>query len=213
MRLAWRACIIDSVTASLGNIRGAALDDFLAWYARERDAERLRAAVSSLPAPLTRSVRWTEGVPRLVPFAWYPCELVHGVLDQLTVGLSDWERQHLARESADYVMETTLKGVYRAIFKAIVSPAMMARFSMRLWQLYYDTGESRVTIESPTKHRGQVSEWRGHHPFLCDVNRYSTHWLYRQLGCDQLVVKQIECIERGAKQCSTLATWSGQRSS
>ena len=196
------------MTAALGNIRGAALDDFLAWYARERDAERLRSAVSSLPPLLVQSVRWTDGVPRLVPFAWYPCELVHGIIDQLTVGLSEWERQRLSREAAEYVMETTLKGVYRAIFKAIVSPTLMARFSMRLWQLYYDTGESRVTIESPTQHRSSVSSWRGHHPFLCDVNRFSTQWLYRQLGCEQVVVKQLECVDKGASQCTTLATWS-----
>ena len=196
------------MTGTLGNIRGAALDDFLAWYARERDAERLRSAVTSLPPSLTQSIRWTEGVPRLVPFAWYPCELVHGLLDQLTAGLSESDRTRLAHETADYVMETTLKGVYRAIFKAIVSPAMMARFSMRIWQLYYDTGESQVTIESPTQHRTQLTEWRGHHPFLCEVNRYSTAWLYRALGCDQLAVKQIECVSRGAKRCTTLTTWS-----
>jgi hypothetical protein len=196
------------VTGTLGNIRGAAFDDFLTWYARERDVERLRTAVTSLPPSLTQSVRWTEGVPRLVPFAWYPCEMVHGVLDELTAGLSEWDRTRLAREIADYVMETTLKGVYRAIFKAIVSPSMMARFSMRLWQLYYDTGQSVVTIESPTQHRGHLTDWRGHHPFLCEVNRHSSTWMYRALGCDQLVVKQLECVSRGAKRCTTLATWS-----
>ena len=200
---------IGPVTGTLGNIRGAAFDDFLAWYARERDAERLKAAVAALPPDLTASVRWTDGLPRLVPFAWYPCELVHGVLDELTAGLSDWDRARLAREIADTVMETTLKGVYRAIFKAIVSPSMMARVSMRVWQLYYDTGDSRITVESPTQHRAELTDWGGHHPFLCEVNRHSTAWLYRALGCDQLVVKQLECVSKGARRCTMLSTWSG----
>lgn len=196
------------MAGSLGNIRGAALDDFLAWYGRERDPERLRSAVASLPPGLSQSVRWNEGLPRLVPFAWYPCELVHGIIDQLTLGLSDWDRQRLSREAADYVMETTLRGIYRAIFKAIVAPSMLARVSNRVWTLYYDTGESKVTAESKTVHRGSVTGWLGHHPFLCDVNRYSTEWMYRSLGCNQLVVKQLECVGKGAKCCTTLATWS-----
>jgi hypothetical protein len=196
------------VAGSLGNIRGAALDDFLAWYGRERDPERLRTAVVSLPPGLSDRVQWSEGLPRLVPFAWYPCELVHGILDQLTLGLSDWDRQRLSRETAEYVMETTLRGIYRAIYKAIVSPSMLARVSHRVWGLYYDTGESHVTVESKNAHRGSVKEWRGHHPFLCDVNRYSTEWMYRSLGCNQLVVKQLECVGKGAKACTTLTTWS-----
>jgi hypothetical protein len=196
------------VAGALGNIRGAGLDDFLAWYARERDAERLRAAVASLPPPLREPIQWNEGLPRLVPFAWYPCELIHGILDQLIVGMSDWDRQRLARETAEYVMERTLKGVYRAIYKAIVSPPMLARVSNRIWSLYYDTGESQVVVESKTAHRGSLVKWQGHHPFLCDVNRYSTEWLYRSLGCNQLVVKQLECVSKGAKHCTTLTTWS-----
>jgi len=196
------------VAGTLGNIRGAALDDFLAWYGRERDADRLRAAVASLPPALSQSVRWTDGLPRLVPFAWYPCELVHGIIDQLTLGLSDWDRQRLSREAADYVMETTLRGIYRAIYKAIVAPSMLARVSNRVWTLYYDTGTSAVKVESKTAHRGSVTGWRGHHPFLCDVNRYSTEWMYRSLGCDQLVVKQLECVGKGAKCCTTMTTWS-----
>jgi hypothetical protein len=196
------------VSGTLGNIRGAALDDFLAWYGRERDPERLKAAVMSLPPALQERVQWSEGLPRLVPFAWYPCELVHGILDQLTLGLSDWDRQRLGRETADYVMDTTLRGIYRAIYKAIVSPSMLARVSHRVWSLYYDTGESQVIVESKTAHRGSVKAWRGHHPFLCDVNRYSTEWMYRSLGCNQLVVKQLECVAKGAKACTTLTTWS-----
>lgn len=199
---------IAGVSGALGNIRGAALDDFLAWYARERDPERLRAAVASLPPALKENVRWNDGLPRLVPFAWYPCELVHGLLDHVTAGLSDWDRQRLGRETAEFVMESTLKGIYRAIFKAIVSPSTLARVSNRVWGLYYDTGESQVVIESKTQHRGSLVKWRGHHPFLCDVNRYSTEWMYRALGCNQIVVKQLECVSKGAKQCTTLTTWS-----
>jgi hypothetical protein len=168
----------------------------------------LTATIKALPPELAAMVRWNEGLPRLAPFAWYPCGLVHGVLDGLLIGQSDWDRQRLSRETADYVMESTLKGVYRAIFKAIASPTVMARFSMRLWQLYYDTGESRTVIEGPAQHRGSITGWRGHHPFLCDVNRHSTEWMYRTLGCHHVIAKQVECVSKGAKQCTMLVTWT-----
>ena len=68
--------------------------------------------------------------------------------------------------------------------------------------------ESHIVIETKTAHRGSLSQWRGHHAFLCDVNRFSTEWLYRSLGCNQLVVKQVECVAKGHKACTTLVTWS-----
>ncbi len=195
------------VAGELGNIRGAALDDFLAWYGRERDAHKLKRAVAALPEALQQSIRWNEGLPRLISFAWYPCELMHGLLDGLLDGLSDYERQRFAKETAEQVMESTLKGVYRAVFKAVGSPKMMARFGPRLWSLYYDTGVSVTTMESATSHFGTIRDWKGHHPFLCDVNRHSTDWMYRQLGCQQVICKQLECVSKGAKQCATHVTW------
>jgi hypothetical protein len=195
-------------TGSLGQIRGAAFDDFLEWYGRERNGAQLKSVVEALPAEVLKNVHWREGLPRLVPFAWYPCELVHGVLDGLLVGLSEWERQSLSRQAADHVMEQTLHGIYRAVFKAIASPNMMARFSSRLWGLYYDTGKTEAVMETSTQHRNVYSAWKGHHPFLCDVNRYSNEWLYRSLGCQNVRSKRIECVGEGKAQCTFVTTWT-----
>lgn len=193
---------------SLGNIRGAALDEFFAWYAAQRDGERLKRTVEALPAELTADVRWTDGLPRLVPFTWYPCELIHGVVDQLIEGMESWERDRFAHEIAAHVMESTLRGIYKAMFKAVVSPAMMARFSPRMWKLYYDSGESVIEVEARNRHTGIVRGWKGHHPFLCDINRHCGEWIYSSLGCQHVISRQVQCVGQGDPHCKVSTSWA-----
>jgi len=194
--------------AELGNIRGAAVDEFLAWYARDRDAKRLASAVHALPRELSERVRWDAGAPRLIPFAWYPCELVHGIFDGLLAGLDDAARQQLSRDTADHVMNATLHGVYKAMFKVVVTPALLAKISPRLWRLYYDTGDSTIEIEADNAHRATLSGWKGHHPFLCQVNRFSGEWIYRQLKCQRVRSEQLACAGRGDASCVIVTSWS-----
>jgi hypothetical protein len=195
--------------AGLGNIRGAAVDEFLAWYARERDAHRLASAVRALPRELAERVRWdATGAPRLIPFAWYPCELVHGIFDGLLDGLDAPARERLSRDTADHVMDATLHGVYKAMFKAAVTPALLAKISPRLWRLYYDTGDSTIEIEADNVHRSILSGWQGHHPFLCDINRFSGDWIYRQLKCQRVRSEQVACTARGDASCVVVTSWS-----
>jgi hypothetical protein len=193
--------------SALGNVRGAAVDEFLAWYGRERDLDKLVGAVRSLPADLTSKLRWEAGAPRLIPFAWYPCELIHGLFDQLLRGMDGPERDRLCREVAAHVMSTTLRGVYKAMFKAVVSPGLFAKVSPRLWRLYYDTGESVVTVEADNRHRSELSGWRGHHPFLCDINRLCGEWIYAELKCVDVSSHQLACVGRGDPSCIVLTHW------
>ena len=194
--------------AGLGNIRGAAVDEFLAWYARDRDGQALADAVRALPKKLTERVRWDAGMPRMIPFAWYPCELVHGIFDRLLAELDAEGRERLSRDTADHVMDATLHGVYKAMFKAAVTPALLAKISPRLWRLYYDTGDSTIEAESDNLHRSTLRGWKGHHPFLCEINRFSGEWIYRQLKCQGVRSEQVACTGRGDASCVIVTRWS-----
>jgi hypothetical protein len=196
-----------AMDVGLGNIRGAAVDEFLGWYSRERDPKRLSDAARSLPSHLAAKVRWDEGAPRLIPFAWYPCELVHGIFDALLGDLDATGRERLCREVADYVMDATLHGVYKSMFKAAMTPSLLAKISPRLWRLYYDTGDNQVDIDAHNVHRATLRGWRGHHPFLCEVNRFAGEWIYRQLKCQRVRSQQTACVGRGDPCCIVVTSW------
>jgi hypothetical protein len=138
---------------------------------------------------------------------WYPAPVVHAMLDGLLDGLDARERAALAAEGADQAMAASFDGVLGTAFRVLVSPQLCAVAAPRLWHGFYKGGRVRVRPQGRRCHVMDVSQWPGHHPFLCAMNNASGRAIYRATGCDDVTTEHAACIARGDRSCVYVIRW------
>jgi hypothetical protein len=190
-----------------GRIKGAAFREFLRWYSNEYSHERLVAALVAAGDRVDDALERESPLLGVLANAWYSSSTVHALLDELTRGLAPEERAKLAERASDAVMAATLHGIYKALFRLMATPERYAKYAPRLWTTYYDSGT--VTIElSGNRAESTIRNWSAHHPFMCELNRGAAGAIYRRMGCQNVHVQRIACIESGAPECRFVTTWS-----
>jgi hypothetical protein len=114
----------------------------------------------------------------------------------------------MAREMAKAVMEGTLKGVYGIMFSMMATPERYARYAPRLWSKYYDEGNVRLKLSTPSSMSAVISDWQGHHPFLCEVVRFARVAALEAMGCRH-VRSDLRCKSAvGGTDCVTDLHWT-----
>jgi hypothetical protein len=192
---------------SIGNIKGVAFREFLVWYAGEYGADTLEAAagvISREHAGVFEPEAETLGV---LASKWYPGEMVHALMDELTRGRSVDEKQSMARRGADAVMAATLRGVYRVLFEWMANPARYARHAGKLWTSYYDSGALEIVARTQGSARSVIRDWKTHHPFICDLNREASRAIYQAMGCVDVSCRREACVSQGDALCSFVTRW------
>jgi hypothetical protein len=193
---------------SKGKIKGAAFREFVAWVEQDRGPEALAEVVSGLPPEVRRQFLVGRPALGLLAATWYPAEVVHAFLDQLTQGLGEAELQRMARQGAEFTMQRNLRGVYRSLFALFVSPRIYVLGMQQLWNLHYDSGRVRNVEDGPNRHRAIVSDWHGHHPFICRLNTAAVFPIYGAMKCKDIGVHRESCVSQGDPACSWVITWS-----
>lgn len=192
-----------------GRIKGAAFREFLRWLESDFGKERVVAVARALPEE-TLGVLDPEGEALgVLSASWYPAAAVHALLDGLVGDLDAAERDRIAGEGARAVMRTTLRGVYKLLFDWMATPKRYAKFSGKLWGSYYDSGEFDVAMPDATTAVCTIRDWRGHHGFICDLNREAAAAIYEAMGCRDVRVQRVECVDRGDPHCRFVTRWSG----
>jgi hypothetical protein len=98
-------------------------------------------------------------------------------------------------------------GLYRPVFAAASTPLEVLERSSRLWNRFYDQGESQIEIhgESSVTKRvfGCPDMPRGHD---CLTSPYYEE-LVKQCGARDVVCKHTRCVALGADRCETTIRW------
>jgi hypothetical protein len=194
-----------------GSIKGAALRPLVEWYVARGERARLLEAVQALPAEWRELIDAADAHLGFLPSRWYPASLAGAILDQLTAGVPRDQLTARARDGARRVMRATLRGVYKLLFDAMMTPERYARHAHLLFSRYYDTGTLEKTVLAPNRHRTAIRDWSGHHPFLCELMVYIGEFVYDAIGCQDLVIERTGCVSDGAPECTFLASWSAVR--
>ncbi len=193
----------------MARIKGAALREFVRWYSGRAGID----AVEELLAGLSPGARAAFDLRRsdlgILQTEWYPAGVVHELLDRIVKDLPVAERTSMARESARAIMDATLKGVYRMLFRAMMSPDRYAKNAQTLWSRYYDTGKIQKTAGGPWAHQTIIGGWEAHHPVLCDLHVASAEYIYQAMGCREVQVRRTGCVSEGGPVCSFEVTWRG----
>jgi len=189
--------------AAADQIKGAALAEFLRWYTTVHGHARLQA----LPEPVLEALDLSQRGAVVLASKWYPAPVVHQLLESLVRDLSATERRQLVVDGARAVMEATLRGVYRLLFRTMMSPARYAQHSQKLWDRYYSSGRMTKRLVAPNVHATEIADWPGHHPLLCDLHVESARYIYAAMRCESVDVQRTTCVSIGAPICSFEVRW------
>jgi hypothetical protein len=175
------------------HIKGAAVQDFYAWCQQSLGPARMAEIWASLPSDAVAELG--PAPTKLLAFRWYRASTIHALLDATLAGQSELERQRLAREGARVIANQTLRGLYRAIFSALVSPARYLKSANLNFKAFHDTGHATGVALGPGHHRVELEGWRGHHPFIEAMAGFFYEEVYRLMGCSDVTFKQSRGVD------------------
>jgi hypothetical protein len=193
--------------SDLGRIKGVAFGEFVDWYAAARDTVEVERAVERVSPQFPDVFDLARPNYGILASHWYDARVVHALLDELTAGKPEEELERMAAEAAAAIMGKTIRGVYKAVFSIMVSPARYAKHIDKLWGLHYDSGTPVVELVGPKQHRVHYTGWRSHHPMICRLNRAAGPAIYGAMGCKDVVSRRVGCVSEGAARCESLITW------
>ncbi len=195
------------IAAARDAIRGAALGPFVTWYAGAHGRAGLERALAGLTE--SERARFDPSAPGLgiSGAAWYPAGIVHRMLDGLLDGMDAREREALAASGADHAITASLDGYLGLGARMLGSPQLCATLGPRLWHAFYRAGRVRIDPQGRRCHVMEVSDWPGHHGFLCAMNNASGRAIYRAMGCEAVTTQHAACIDRGDQACVYVIRW------
>ena len=189
------------------HIKGEGIRQFLAWYTAKWGEQRLHQFLESLP-PEAREV-FDVDKPSLgiIASAWYPAHAFHALIDAMLSIYPADQRRLFAREAARATILATLRGVYKFLFEAMMTPDRYLGRAQKLFSRFYDTGTIEKTRVARNIHRSVIRGWTSHHPVLCDVMLYMGEYVYPALGCKNVTATRITCVSSGDPDCSYDVSW------
>jgi hypothetical protein len=189
------------------HIKGAAVREFLRWYAERASPGALRAAVASLPEELRRTFDPDLEALGVLPSSWYESRAVHLLMDALFRAVPEHAREASIRDGARYSIDQTTRGIYRFII-ARITPELYVRQVQRLWGLLHDNGEREIVMTGKTSCRSYTRRWPGHHPVLCQASTETMARVFELMGCASVRVSRIACVSDGAPECVADLRWT-----
>jgi hypothetical protein len=175
-------------------IKGIVFREFVRWYEQSHGREPALRAYESLPPELRRHLDPERDTFGLLPGSWYPIGIVTGMLESITWGVGPEERTAMLRTGVEHAVGVTLTGVYRVLFRTLVTPERHAKYAQKIWDNYYNTGTVTGRILGPGRADQLVSDWNGHHPLLCELSIFSLTAFHAHMGCRNVKVGRSSCV-------------------
>lgn len=177
----------------MAKIKGAAVREFLLWYAQRYSPGALREAVESLP-PALRVLFDDDGeAAGILVSSWYDSAAVGALIDAVFARIPEGEHERAVRDAANAAVAASARGIYRFVLERI-SPEIYCRNIQRLWNMLHDTGQREIVTLGPGHVRSITREWEGHHPALCMGISETMRAVFEIMGCEDVQVQRVSCI-------------------
>ncbi len=193
-----------------GNVKGAPVRAFLDFFALQSGEPAVQEAIRRLPDALRRRAFPAPHAPGYGVYAsaWIPSEALGMIADDLLQGADAATRVRLAGGAARRVMNDTLRGVHKALFRTVASPELMLRNHMVFWRQQYDTGHVEIDTVDPCAQRHVVRDWGGHHPFVCEVTFACIPHMFRAMRLKTPRLEHYRCRDHhGGDRCEAIIRW------
>jgi hypothetical protein len=187
--------------------KGAALTSFLEWYAALAGPVKLDAALDTIPEDYRRQLDRTQRSMGILPATWYPALLVHALLDAIVKQVGATDIDDFAERAGRAVTEKLIGGLYAGLFRSMASPDLYAKYAPKLWRSYYRMGRVEAEVVDSGETRVRMSEWPGHHPLVCDINRAAAGLIFQKMGCAKVESVRTRCVHGGQRYCEVVLTY------
>jgi hypothetical protein len=188
-------------------VKGVLLIEATRWFRDAYGMDKLLELSAAVPEPDRLSADYTRENFGILPGSWYAAETVHVYCDAMTAGRPRPERIAMARSCATAMMDRTLGGVHHVFFRLLATPERYCAHVQRLWNQSNDTGVVQAAMRGKTRIEASLGEWRGHHPWLCQLSHYCSYSLLEAMGC-RGVQSSLHCLsEHGGVECSGWFAW------
>jgi hypothetical protein len=191
----------------VGHIKGARVRALLLWYEKRKGPGSLTKLFASLPVHARSFLAPEREALGVLPSNWLPESAYHAILDAM-LWAPACERQRMVVEGAAAIMSSTLRGVHRALFEKLGSPAMYSRYAQMTWRLYHDDGEFRVQLVSDHAAFVTLRAWPGHHPLSCDLTMEAGRAIFGAMRFRNVVATRRTCVSVGGRQCASTYEWT-----
>lgn len=188
-------------------IKGGVIREFFDWYQNEVGVEYVRSLLPRLPDDVRAMLDPDDPFITLLPASWYPCRLVHVVLDVMTEGLTEVQIRKLAHDANRAVVRRDVGSVYRFFLDKLATPEMYALAVPRFWKQFHSTGKRKIEIIRDGEAESIVSDWGGHHPILCTITLETMCAVFELMGKKDVKWERTACVSAGASECVTRLTW------
>lgn len=179
------------------SIKGLVFREFLRWYEESRGREATVRAYGSLSPELRAQLDPDRECFGVLAGSWYPSAIATGMLESITWGLGPEQRSALLRTGVQHAVGVTLTGVYKVLFRTLVTPERHAKYAQKIWDNYYNTGTVAGRMLSENRSEQWVTDWPGHHPLLCELSIWSLTVFHEHMGCKNVKVSRSSCVVDG----------------
>jgi hypothetical protein len=194
-----------------GSIKGAAFREFLIWYEQDVGARGFARLVEQLPEWTLTDLDPQKKALGVLASTWYQDLTVHALLDTMVRELNPKEMERMASAGSEFVMNQTLRGLYRMLFEWMASPSRYGRFGPKLWGSYYDSGKFEIVHDEKGRSAHcTISQWNTHHDFICQLNRGASVAIYTAMLCTEVTCERISCVSDGSDSCQFITRWQGE---
>jgi len=180
-------------------MKGLVFREFVRWYEDTRGRELTLRAYRSLPDTLRAHLDPDREYFGLLAASWYPTEIATAMLESITWALTPEQRTTLLRTGVEHAVGVTLTGVYKILFRTLVTPERHAKYAQKIWDNYYNTGIVEGRMLGENRSEQWVTDWSGHHPLLCELSIWSLTAFHQHMGCSDVKVSRSACVLDGQR--------------
>ncbi len=189
-------------------IKGAMVREFLIWHAKKFGREPTVDLLGSIPRKDYLGLDTGREVFGFLANEWYPVVVVHAMLDRMEAIHGKEAMPGLIREGTARMVDATLRGIYRFLFRIMANPATYSRHIQKAWRSLHTTGEREVTLVGEGRAESTTRNWAGHHRWLCRTTSETMRRIFEVMGYTRVELDIQQCVSDGDALCRTVLTYS-----
>lgn len=189
-------------------IKGAMVREYLAWYAQRFGREAAANLFEGMSGGERLGLDNQREAFGFLANEWYPVTVVHHMLDRMEAAHGTEAMPALIREGTSRMVEASLRGIYRYLFRVIANPTSYTRHIQKAWRSLHNTGERQITLLGEGRAESTIRNWAGHHRWLCRTTNETMRRIFEIMGYARVELDIQQCVSNGDRLCRTMLSFS-----
>jgi hypothetical protein len=178
------------------------------WLSQAGGEEALRELYERLPQGERIGLHPESHNLGIDPRAWYATGAAAAMVLEAERRHAPDDRDAYLRVFAERIMRDGINVFHRSLFKLFVSPRAAVENIATAWERYYNEGRCVAEMKTDQSCHSIITEWRGHHPALCEIAANCGGPVLRLAGAREVAIRRLQCVSDGAPDCRWELSWT-----